>query len=194
MHINLHRNNYPEHITLAPRNLDRRIENNTRKLTTVCLPYVKGLSKRYVVHMTSGQYSHGQTYCGELKKSHQRNSKWTRTVYSIPCSCAKIYKGDTGRTLKGRLEEHWKAVVRGEIEKSDMVDHIWKEKGNYLPLWDEVEIIDRAEHWRIRRLKESAHMLGYNDLLSRPSIEINTIWELIIKKIRLKKKSEYEHR
>ena len=43
---NLHRNNYPESITSAPRNLDRRMEGNTRKLTTVCLPYVKGLAER----------------------------------------------------------------------------------------------------------------------------------------------------
>ena len=78
-------------------------------------------------------------------------------------------------------------VVRGEIEKSGMADPIWKEKENHLPLWYKVEIIDRAEHWRIRRLRESAHMLGYNDLLSRPSIELNTIWELIIKKARWKK-------
>ncbi len=67
---------------------------------------------------------------------------------------------------------------------------IWKEKGNHLPLWDKVEIIDRAEHWRIRRLKESAHMLGYNDLLSRPSIELNTIWQLIIKKARWKERKK----
>ena len=33
-------------------------------------------------------------------------------------------------------------------------NHIWKEKENHMPLWDEVEIIDRAEHLRIRRLKE----------------------------------------
>ena len=106
-------------------------------------------------------------------------------VYSIPCSCGKIYKGETGRQLKVRLEEHRKAVVRGKIEKLGMPDHIWKEKGNHLPLSDEVEIVDSAEHWGIRRLKESAHMLGYNDLLSSPSIEMNTIWEPII---RLKKK------
>ena len=105
-------------------------------------------------------------------------------VYSIPCCCGKIYKGKTGHPLKVRLEEHQKVVVRGEIEKSGMADHIWKEKGKHLPLWDKVEIIDRAEHWRIRRLKESAHILGYNDLLSRPSIELNTIWEPIIKKAR----------
>ena len=42
---NLHRNNYPERITSAPRNLDRRIEDNTRKLATVCLPCVKGQSQ-----------------------------------------------------------------------------------------------------------------------------------------------------
>ena len=68
-----------------------------------------------------------------------------------------------------------------------MADDIWKEKGNHLPLWDKVEIIDRVD-WRIRRLKESAHMLGYNDLLSRPSIELNTIWDPIIKKARWGKK------
>ena len=65
-----------------------------------------------------------------------------------------------------------------------MADHMWKGKGNHLLLWDKVEIIDRAEHWRTRRLKDSAHMLGYNDLLSRPSMELITIWELIIKKAR----------
>ena len=31
----LHRNNYPERITSSPRKLDRQIEDNTRKLTTV---------------------------------------------------------------------------------------------------------------------------------------------------------------
>ena len=31
-------------------------------------------------------------------------------------------------------------------------------------------------------------MLGFSDLLSRPSIELNTIWEPIIKKARCKKK------
>ena len=39
-----------------------------------------------------------------------------------------------------------------------------------------------------RHLKESAHMLGYNDLPSRPSIEFNTKWKPMIKKARWKKK------
>ena len=57
-----------------------------------------------------------------------------------------------------------------------MVDCIWKEKVNHLPLWDHVEISHREEHWKIRRLKEAVHMLGYSDLLKRRSIEMNMIW------------------
>ena len=46
----------------------------------------------------------------------------------------KIYKGETGHSLKVRLEEHRKAVVQGEIEKSGMAVHIWKENGKHPPL------------------------------------------------------------
>ena len=127
-----------------------------------------------------------QTNCGNLSVGHTLNPTISpmikNCVYSIFCSCSKIYKGETGYPIKVRLEEHRKAEGRGEIEKSGMVDHIWKERGNHLPLWDEVEIIHRAEHWRIWHLKESAHMVGYNDQLSRPSIETDIIWEPIIKK------------
>ena len=63
-----------------------------------------------------------------------------------------------------------------------MADHIGKKTGNHLLLQDEVKIIDR-EHWRIMHLKELAHMLGYSDLLSRPSIEMNIIWKPITKKV-----------
>ena len=63
-----------------------------------------------------------------------------------------------------------------------MADHIWKEKGNHLPLCDKVKIINKEEHRKRRRLKEAAHMLDYVDLLSRLSIEMNAIWEPIIEK------------
>ena len=78
-------------------------------------------------------------------------------VYSIPCSCIRVYKGEICHSQKVRLEEHQKAVVQAEIQKSSMVDHKWKGKGNPHPLGDEVKIIDWEEHWRIRHLKEAVH-------------------------------------
>ena len=56
-----------------------------------------------------------------------------------------------------------------------MADYIWKEKENYLLLWNQAKIIDWEEHWKITRLKEAAHMVGNIELFSRPSIEMNTI-------------------
>ena len=161
---NLHRNNYPEHTTSVPRNLDRRIEDSTRKLTTVCLPFVKRLAEMiqkicspYDIRTVLTSGSTLRRYLFRVKSLIKFNMI-KNCVYSIYCSCGKIYKGETGHLLKVRLEELRKAVVRVEIEKLGMADHIWKEKGNHLPLWDEVEIIDRAEYWRIKRPKESVHM------------------------------------
>ena len=147
---NLHRNNYPESIILAPRNLDWRMEDNIRKLTTVCLPYVKGLAERiqkicspYDIRTVFTSGSTLRRYIFRVKPPTEFNMI-KNCVYSIPCSYGKIYKGETGRPLKVRLEEHQKAIVRGEIEKSGMADHIWKENKNHLPLRDKVEIIDRS--------------------------------------------------
>ena len=57
--------------------------------------------------------------------------------------------------------------------------------------WFMWNLRDREEDWRIRYLKEAEHMLGCSDLLSRLSIEMNTIWEPISKKA-WKKKLQYE--
>ena len=59
----------------------------------------------------------------------------------------------------------------GNILRVCIVYHSYMEKGNNVPLWDEVKMIDRG----IRRLKETARMVDCNDLLSRPSIEMNIL-------------------
>ena len=91
----LHRNNYPECITSAPRNLDRKIEDNTRKLTTVCLPYVKGLAERiqkicnpYDIGTVFTSGSTLQRYLFRVKPTTEFNMI-KNCVYSIPCTCGK---------------------------------------------------------------------------------------------------------
>ena len=115
----------------------------------VCLPSVKGLAERiqkicspYDIRTVFTSGSTLWRYLIQVKPPTEFNMT-KNCVYSIPCSCGKIYKGETGCPLKARLEEHRKAVARGEIEKSGMAAHIWKKKGNHLPLWDKAEIIDR---------------------------------------------------
>ena len=152
----LHQNNYPESITSATINLDHKTEEDTRKLTTVCLPYARGLAENvqkiynpYNIRTTFRSESTLRRHLLQVKPPTKYRMK-KNCVYSIPCSCGKVYKGETYRPLKVRLEEHRKAVVWGEIEKSGMADHIWREKGNHLPLWVEVEIIKwNSLNWKI---------------------------------------------
>lgn len=65
---------------------------------------------------------------------------------------------------------------------SVMADHVWSESSSHRPLWNEVNLLVNEENWRIRRLTESAHMLGYEDILIRPSIQIIRQCEQLIKK------------
>ena len=106
---NLHCNNYPECKTSDPRNIDRSMEDNTRKLTTLCLPYGKGLakgSKRHVVHITSGQYSQVVQLSGGIssRSSHQRNSTWTRTVFTPSLTVIVKYTKPTRSKARRILE------------------------------------------------------------------------------------------
>ena len=112
----LHHNNYPESITSAPRNLDGRMEDNTRKLTTVCMPYVKGLAERI------------QNICSlyDIRTVFTSGSTLRRYLFRVkpPTEFNMTKNCEIGRPLKVRLEEDRKAIVRGEIEKSGMADHI----------------------------------------------------------------------
>ena len=42
-------------------------------------------------------------------------------------------------------DEHRKAVCCGEVEKSGMADHMYKEKGNNLPSRDKVKITNQED-------------------------------------------------
>ena len=64
-------------------------------------------------------------------KSSTRFNMTKNYTYSIQYNGVKVYKGKTCCPLKIKLEEHLKAVVRGEIEKPNMTDHILKEKKPY---------------------------------------------------------------
>ena len=103
---NINRNNYPERMTSAPRNQDRSIKDNTRKLTTVCLPYVKGRAERiqkicspYDIRTVFTSGSTLQRYLFRVKPPTEFNMI-KNCVYSIPCTCGKIYIGLTDRPLK----------------------------------------------------------------------------------------------
>jgi hypothetical protein len=47
-------------------------------------------------------------------------------VYSIPCSCGKVYIGETGRSMKIRLKEHNVDIKWNRTHKSSLAEHSLK--------------------------------------------------------------------
>ena len=42
-----------------------------------------------------------------------------------------------------RIDDHKRAVSKGDTDKSRIADHIWKSEGDHMAMWEEVKIIDR---------------------------------------------------
>ena len=106
---NLYHNNYPKSITSVPRNLDQTRENDTWKLTTVRLPKVKGLLEKiqkicspYDTRTIFTSSTILRKYLSQVKLPTEYN-RTKNCIYSIPCSCDRVYRGETCCPLKVRL-------------------------------------------------------------------------------------------
>ena len=63
----------------------------------------------------------------KLKDSIPPESK--AGICQINCKdCEKIYIGKTKRNLETRVEEHFRNIKNGEMERSAIAAHVWKEQ------------------------------------------------------------------
>ena len=106
-------------------------------------------------------------------------------VYQVPCSCGKVYIGETIRRLETRIKEHKDACRKGETNKSAIAEHVW---GLQHPIkWDEVAIIDKSDRMIELRLKEAMHiqLRPSAELFNRDvGLELPSCWITTLKAIR----------
>ena len=77
-------------------------------------------------------------------------------VYRVPCSCGKIYIGETKRALSVRIKEHQDAVRLGHIDKSALAEHAWI-AGHRID-WEATQIVDTATRLSELLVKEAFHI------------------------------------
>ena len=176
------RNGYPKKfLEKTTRRTSTQKQDQQQLAATICLPYTRGLSEK--VRRICGKYNirtvfrSNTTLRQKLTKVKPPTTKLQtkNCIYDIPCSCGRSYKGETCRPLSVRLDEHKKATIRGETMKSGMAEHAWSE-GDHRPAWEEVTIIDREPHWKVRKIKEAAHIALANNPISKPSADISAVW------------------
>ena len=122
-------------VTHKPRDRSQQ-QPRDQPIATVSILYNRGLSEKLRRIIIRTVFRSTTTLRRSLTKvTPQTTKEQTKNcIYDIPCSCGRLYKGETGRPLAVRLEEHRKATIRGETLKSGVAEHAWSE-GDHRPAW-----------------------------------------------------------
>ena len=152
-------NGYPSpfiHNAITPRT---PTEEREPPQARIFIPYVAGLSEdirricsRYEIK-TIFRSSH--TLRRSLVSVKDRLPEETRSmvVYQVPCSCGKVYIGETKRALSVRIKEHQDAVRLLHTSKSAIAEHAW-EAGHRID-WEGTQILDSASSLSELLMKEA---------------------------------------
>ena len=80
------------------------------------------------------------------------DSKLKKGVYSIPCSCGKLYIGETGRSIKVILKEHYSDILHNRIKISVVVEHSVNSY-HYICV-ENARIIGTEDHYNKRHIRD----------------------------------------
>jgi predicted GIY-YIG superfamily endonuclease len=176
-------NGYPQHLIdsiLKRSGAKSRQETDETCLSTVVIPYVKGIlekfrriGERYNIKTV---FKTRQTLHSFLTRTrpHREVQDMRQCIYSIPCECGRCYTGETGRPLGIRIREHMNNLKQGLMEKSRLAKHAYEE--GHRTQWMEAKTVQIETNKICKKYKEAAHMACIMNSISQPSLEISPIW------------------
>ena len=143
----------------TPREPDDNDDSETERPPMAYLPYVAGVSERIRKVCRDFNirtvFKSGPTLRSLLTKVKDPlpTTKQSNVVYEVPCTCGKVYIGETKRRLETRLKEHKDACTRYLTDKSAIAEHAW---ANDHPInWAETKILQRANRTMELVMKEA---------------------------------------
>ena len=104
--------------------------------------------------------------------------KKSNVVYQVPCSCGRVYIGETKRALETRIKEHKAATRRGELA---IAEHAWNH--HHQVEWDEIKALDEAANNTTLLIKEALHirLTDAETLINRDEgVAISDCWTAIL--------------
>ena len=123
------------------------------------LPWIPGVSeklkkafKQANVKVTFKSTQNLQSILCKKNKSNVHEHS-TSGVYMVPCSCGKKYVGETGATIKSRIQQHRKAVFENKSNDSALAEHDTECGGDIL--WDNVSVLSTESRFFRRSVRES---------------------------------------
>ena len=124
-------------------------QTNKKEELTLCLPYIKGLSK--ILQRTCQPLNiriankATNTLISILTKVKTPLDCYQKTsvIYQIPCSCGEVYIGETGKTINETVKKHKRSVCRMDTNNSIAVHVI---NTSHDIAWDQATIITQETH------------------------------------------------
>ena len=121
----------PQSFLLAKRSQDThlRLPCETERPLIAYFPYMAGVSERIRKVCRDFNirtvFKSGPTLRSLLTKVKDPlpTTKQSNVIHEVPCTCGKVYIGETKRRLEIRLKEHKDACTRYLTDKSAIVEH-----------------------------------------------------------------------
>jgi len=145
-------------------------QDKTGKRTFSILPYIKGITDR--IDRILNKYNIQIIFklskkIGQISKNpkDQRPPLSSAGVYIIPCSCGKVYIGETGKMVNIRMKEHQRDVRLKHITQLALSKHNI-ETGHQI-LFDKTSIIATTTSYFPRKYREAIEIQKHPDNLNR---------------------------
>ena len=144
--------------------------------STAVLPYIKGVSEPLRRHLQQqGIRTVFKSDTTLRSKDPADPNKQDCVVYKIPCTCGKVYVGETGRPMQERMKENDKNIRLARTQNSAVSEHA--NGTGHKPVWNKTKLIARESHWYTRKVKEAIHIRPNPNNINRDSgAEIPEAW------------------
>ena len=104
----------------------------------------------------------------------------TPGVYSIPCSCGKVYIGETKRSVKTRLKEHERNIRLCHPENSAVAEHVYSEPGHDID-FNNTKVLAIDKNYYVRLNREAIEIYkNPNNYNRKDGLFVNRIWKPVL--------------
>ena len=154
-------------------------------ITTVTLPYVKGISEQ--VRQILGRVNIRAAFRTKTTirslltsvKPTQSPLDKTGVIYNIPCKdCDKVYVGETGRTLSARQKEHRRQLAYGRTDSSAVAAHAVSTLHDID--WENSSVLEHEDNFFKRKVKEALLIRTHHNFNQDDGLAVSPVWTSLL--------------
>ncbi|XP_054290083.1 uncharacterized protein LOC129005267 [Macrosteles quadrilineatus] len=162
----------------------QKVSDNSERRHNSYLPYVKGTSekigrilKKYDI---TPVYRPLRKINSLLPNGKDKLPLSAPGVYKIPCSCGKVYIGETKRMISTRLKEHIRQTKQENIEKLAVAEHSFTTK--HAIEFDKVKVLAKEPYFYHRKIREAIEIKKHPDNFNKDdSYKLPQSWNPVLR-------------